>query len=259
MNFQEIDLSNLIPKVYAESADALVQPTFGTLDIGDNTTTRAAITLRANGTTNTAVTVGQEFEVEIRIETGNFSISEYRIVIDYDISKLSVIDAEPSTTGTQIQFQDTVFTVDSGDNTVTAAGLISLRAHTPAGNAVQVNRTIGKIRFQSQATGTTVIELVEGIDGTQLINENGIAIATTPNNLTLTASPGSATSISSTSSTGSTNGGSTSGGNTSGNGTGGNGLPATGLGDDLLSASPLLIGLMLVALGNNLRKARKRT
>lgn len=189
MDFLEFDLNNLIPKVSAQTTtDGQLQPTFGPLPVGSGPSTTASVTLTAD---KTAVNVGETFEVDIEINTGTFTINEYRLIIDFNPSRLTVQDAAPGQDGTQIEFLDTVFTVDNNQNSVSSTGRITLVAKTPSGNALQVNRAVATIQFQAQSTGTTTIDTVEGSIGTQLINQNGVAIASSSNSLTITASTGS--------------------------------------------------------------------
>src|SRR5690606_1693131 len=125
MNFLEFDLGNLIPAVNAQELDGLLQPTFGPLELDTGGGTTSSITLTASSTN---VTVGESFDLDIEIKTGAFTINEYRIVIDFNPTRLSVVDAENTVSGTQIEFLDTVFEVDEGDNTVSTAGRITLIA-----------------------------------------------------------------------------------------------------------------------------------
>jgi hypothetical protein len=249
MDIFEFDISELIPKVSAQPTDTAAQPTFGTLDISGGGTSIASVSLTAD---STAVAVGQTFEVDIDIATGSFTVKEYRIVIDFDTTRLSVVDADTTTSGTQIDFLDTVFAVDPGNNFVSASGRITLVAQTPSSNALQINRTVARITFQVQDTGTTTIEPVSGIEGTQLINENGIAIASSLNSLTVSASAQSSTT-SSSATTGSTSSAASSSSQSVTT------IPETALGDDILSISPLLIGLLLLWLGVSLRRERQKT
>jgi hypothetical protein len=257
MDLVEFSLDKLIPKAGATGLDANIQPTFGNLDIGTNVGTTSSISLTAS---STSVIVGSEFDVDIKIDTKGTPISEFEIVIDFDTAKLTVKDSDTTKAGTQIQFLDTIFEVeDTGGNNVSlSTGRIVLRAATPTNIAYEINnRSIARIKFQSQATGTTVIETVGGSSGSKLINSRGTAIATIINNLT----------ISSTQRTGSTNSGTTtgtpptttngsSGSSNNGNTTGGN-LPDTGI-EDIAAVAPLLIGVILVSFGITLSNARKK-
>lgn len=237
----------------AQSANSTAQPTFGILDGGSTPTTLATVTLTAS---STAINIGDTFTVDVQINTGNFLINEYRLVLNFDAARLSVVDSEPNVAGNQIEFLDSIFDVESGGNSVTA-GKINLTASTPSGNALQVNRTVARIKFQAQSLGTTTITPASGVQGTQLINQNGIALATTLNSVTVVLRQGQNTTVTTTTTTNNTT--TSSGSNTStttSNPGGGGNLPDTGIGD----SNPLILimGAMLVILGINLSRQRKR-
>lgn len=250
MPWRELDL-NLVPHVGAQSsADALLQPTFGSLEGVISSGPTASITLTAS---DTNLNVGDNVDVDIEVKTGTFTINEYRIVIDFDPTKLQVIDAESNTPGTQISFLDTVFSVNSGDNTVSSAGRITLIAKTSSGNALQVNRKIAKITFQAQSTGSSVVQTVTGATGSQLINQNGVAIANSVNSITLNLG----NTIPSTSKSSQTKTTSQTV-NTSTTSSGSGQLPDTALSDDIGTVITLLFGLALVLLGAMLHRNRKK-
>lgn len=250
MDFKEFQL-NLIPKAYAQTLDANAQPTFGVLNLGTNTGATASVSLTAS---NTSVAVGNTVDVDVEIKTGAFTINEYHIVIDFVTTKLQVVDADSTTAGTQIQFLDSVFSTEDGSNTVSPTGRITLIAKTPTGNALQVNRKVATIKFQAQSTGTTTVKSISGASGMQLINENGVAIANSLNDVTLAVTtqaqsssslPGG-TSSSSTVSIGSTSS------------AGGGSIPDTGLAEDITALFPVAAGVLLVGLGVALRKHRPK-
>lgn len=248
MDLIRLALEDLIPVVEAQGADTSAQPTFGTLTVGGGTSTSATVTLTSDSTN---VKVGDTFTVQMEVATGNFSINEYRLVVNFDPAKLRVVDAQSNNPGTQIELTDTIFQVSGNNNNVSAAGLINLIASTPSGNALQVNRNVARITFQAQSTGVAVIQPVSGIDGTQLINENGIAIASTLNSLTINLSQTGSTTSAATSSTSSSI--STSNSTSS---AGGGQLPQTGIAEDVVAAWPVAIGVLLVMIGYNLRRNR---
>lgn len=249
MDFSEFDINKFISKVSAQSLDGLLQPTFGDLDLGDDTGVLSSISLTAD---STSIGVGETFTVDVELKTNDVEIKEFHIIIDYDTSKLSVIDDQPTTGGTQIEFLDTVFEVEDGDNLVdTSTGRITLIAKTATSTAYQVNRDVARIKFQSQKIGTSVIEPVSGTSGSQLINENDVAVAVTLNSITISASTETSSSSSSSSS-------STSSSSSSSSSSGGvDEIPDTGLAEDIAANMPFLIGLLLIALGVMLRRARK--
>lgn len=255
MDFREFNL-DLVPKVGAAGADTSVQPTFGTLTGVETPGQTASIALTAS---STATNIGGQVSVDVEIKTGNFAINEYRIVIDFDPTKFQVVDAEPSTPGTQVSYLDTVFQVSGGNNSVSAAGRVTLIAKTPSGNALQVNRKVAKITLQAQSSGVTSIQTVTGAAGSQLINQNGVAIANSVNNLTINignvvTSSSTATSVSPGPGTSSTNTATTA--TSGGTGNGGN-LPDTALPDDVVALITLLLGLGLITVGVKLSRTKK--
>jgi hypothetical protein len=251
MSLREFNLQDLIPAVEAQSADTSAQPTFGTLEIGGGNTNQATVTLTAD---STSTAVGNTLSVDVTINTGEFTISEYRIIINFDQTKLSVVDANPNQAGNQIEFLDSVFDLAPNGNSVDS-GKITLIAKTPSGNAFSVNRAVAKIKFQGQNLGTTTIEPVSGIQGTQLINENGIAIPATLNSVTVVVSNTATTpTVTITPTTTSTSTSSV---------TSippvidpDDDLPATGILDG--NILPVVIGTILIILGVNLSRQRKR-
>lgn len=253
MNLSELDL-NLIPRVSATGGDANLQPTFGTLTGVVLPGTTASIALTAS---STSVGVGSQFSVDVEIKTGSFTINEYRIVVDFDPTKLQVVDAEPNTPGTQVSFLDTVFQVSGGSNSTSAAGRITLIAKTPSGNALQVNRKVAKITFQAQNMGTSNVQTATGATGSQLINGNGVAIANTVNNLTINIGVQSSTSTATTNTTSRPSSSTTANTNTTTSSGGGGVIPDTALPDDIVAVLTVLIGLGLITLGVKLRRSRK--
>lgn len=253
MNLSELDL-NLIPRVGATGGDATLQPTFGNLTGVSIPGTTASISLTAS---STSVGVGSQFSVDVEIKTGTFTINEYRIVVDFDPTKLQVVDAEPNTPGTQISFLDTVFQVSGGNNSTSAAGRITLIAKTISGNALQVNRKVAKITFQAQSTGTSNIQTATGATGSQLINANGVAIANTVNNLTVNIGTQTVSSSVSSSVSSNTSIGTTSAASNTTSSAPGTVIPDTALPDDIVAVVTALIGLGLITLGVKLRRSRK--
>lgn len=253
MNLSELDL-NLIPRVGATGGDANLQPTFGTLTGVSIPGTTASIALTAS---STSVGVGGQFTVDVEVKTGSFTINEYRIVVDFDPTKMQVVDAEPNTPGTQISFLDTVFQVSGGNNSTSAAGRITLIAKTISGNALQVNRKVARITFQAQSTGTSNIQTATGASGSQLINANGVAIANTVNNLTINIGTQSVTSSATSSVSSNTTATTTTSDSSTTTSAPGTVIPDTALPDDIVAILTVVIGLGLITLGVKLRRSRK--
>lgn len=175
---------NLIPVVSAQDFDALSQPTFGSIDIGTSNGQAATVLLSSSSTSST---VGSKFKINVAINTGEQQINEFKIVVEYDSTKLSVVDQDSNSTGTQIRLVDTVFTVSNPvtDNVATQTGRITLLASTPSGSSFSVNRNVAEIEFQSQSIGTAGIKVVQGSVGTQLIRSNGAGLDYSPNELSI--------------------------------------------------------------------------
>src|SRR6185369_220144 len=167
----------LVPKVHAQ--DATSQPTFGSIDVGGGTTSNALILLTSR---KTSVKVGDKFKVKVHVKTNGLTISEYRLVIDFDPAKLTVIDQDSVTDGTQIKLLDTVFTVadPTNDNTVSSVGRIRLNAAV-TGQTQAVDADVAEIEFQAQALGTTTVKVVEGVTGSQIVREAGVGLGFTAN------------------------------------------------------------------------------
>lgn len=245
----------VIPKVEAQSYDGISQPTYGLLDIAD-----AENQAELNFSTDSLTPgVGETFTVDVEIATKDFTINEYQVVVDFDTTKLSVLDVEPDTAGTQIEFLDLVFVAEVGDNNV-QDGRITLIARTPSGSALSVNRAVARITFQSQEQGVTVIEPVSTFEGTKLINQNGVVIDASLNSLTLNIGSAKTSSSSKTSSKTSTINSATSSATSSA--TPPEQIPNTGIFDEGLAIIPVVLGLLLVLVGARLqieaKKARKR-
>ncbi len=245
----------VVPKIEAQSYDGISQPTFGLLDIAEGENQA-----ELNFTTDTtSPAVGETFTVDVEISTKDFTINEYQIIVDFDTTKLSVLDSEPDTAGTQVEFLDLVYVVEPGDNNV-QDGRITLIARTPSGNALQVNRAVARITFQSQEQGVTVIEPVATFEGTKLINQNGVVIDASLNSLTLNVGSARTSSATSTSSSTSANATTTSATSSSSGPTQPpDQIPNTGIFDDGgLAILPLAIGLLLVVVGARLRGEAKK-
>lgn len=241
-----IDL--LIPSVSAQAengADALAQPTFGPINIGDgSSTTSASVLLKS---TKTSAAVGERFKVTVEVKTNEIQISEYRLVIDYDPSKIRPVDADPASNGTQITVLDTVFTPEDPeeDNLASTIGRIRLNATSVDGQRYAVNKDVVEIEFQAQATGSTTIKVVEDASGTQIIRQSGVGLSYTSNEITVQVNAQS---------TGNTNNntGNNTGTNTgTGTGTTGGQIPNTAISPEMLSAIMSLgMGFFLVLLGS---------
>lgn len=243
----------LIPVVKGQAIDAVAQPTFGRIDVVSEGGTSATILVRSN---KTSVVVGERFKATVSIATNDLTINEYRIVLEFDPSKFSVVDSDLNTTGTQVKLLDSLFLVENPetDNIVSSGGRIRLVAKTQTGNPFQVNRDVAEIEFQAQSIGASTIKIVQGTTGSQLIRQSGTGISFTPNEISIqigteqiptnpvTTDPSSRPNLipSDSPAQGVTI------------------IPATSFRDDVLSVLPILIGLILIIGGTKLYKSVKR-
>lgn len=169
----------LIPKVQAQSADAISQPTFGAITSGVGQTTSASILLNWD---NPTVRVGNTFKVRVELRTGDFRISEYRAVITYDRDFLSVVDKDPATPGTQVTMLDTLLTIQTpASDNLAADGRIVVSAEAPSGSDYQINKEVIEIEFQAQRLGQTKVQVATAVDGSRLNRLSGQSIAYTVN------------------------------------------------------------------------------
>jgi len=254
------ELLQIFPKLHAQETDAVAQPTFGTINISGGGTQNASVLLKSD---KTSVAVGERFKVRVEIKTNTITVNEFRIVVDFDPTKLQVVDQDTNTVGTQVKNLDTIFLVSdqSQDNTVSSVGRVRFVGKTASGNAFSVNRDVIEIEFQAQATGSSPIRIVTGSTGTQLVRQSGIGVSYTSNEVTLQVTTSSQTG---TGGNGGNTGGNTGTGNTGG--TGGTGdigtLPDTaipaGMGESIL----LVLSMVLIIAGLKLslegRKAKKK-
>lgn len=177
---------NFGQKLYAQQTiDAISQPTFGNINISGGTNQTSSILLNS---TSTSATIGQRFKVRIEVKTGTVSINEYKLVIEFDTTRLQVIDQDSTVTGNQVRNLDTIFTVPNPqtDNTVSSAGRITVLAR--ASNPSSLNREVIEIEFQAQTTGNAPIRVITGSQGSQLLRSNGSSVPFTSNQVTITLS-----------------------------------------------------------------------
>lgn len=246
-NFSEL----IIPKIYAQAADAIAQPTFGTLSTDQVPEVLSKVTLTSD---KTSVKVGEKFKVRVKIELAdNVKISEYRIVLDFTpTTLLSVQDADSAIAGTQITLLDDVFKITDPENNNTVssqAGRIRLVAKTETGNSLALNRDVAEIEFQAQALGVASISIAQGTTGTQLIkdSDNGTSVAFSINELTVNVTQGEII----------VDPGTNNGGVTTGEKQLPTKIPDTALSPTLESLLPFFTGIIILLLGLKLRSGRK--
>lgn len=174
-------LLNFIPisKVEAQTLDALSQPTFGTIDTGPGTGTNASILVSSSVT---AANISDTFKVRINIKTNSTAINQYKLIVQYDPAKLTVVDKNTQASGVQINLLDTIFqTANAATDNIATNGTITLTAKTASGTAFSVNRDVAEIEFQAQTAGTAEIKIVEGATGSALVRSNNSTIQYTSN------------------------------------------------------------------------------
>jgi hypothetical protein len=245
MDFFEGLLSQIVPKVAAQGA-AIAQPTFGTITTTPSTSELAKVELN---TATTTQTLGQNFTVEVVVNSNTIPIREYQIVLQFPTNSLSVVDAYPNEEGSQVEFLDDVFDVISQGNRVVSDINTGLTT---------INKTVARITFQPQRIGTTELKHLDTIAGTVLYNQQGIALSTTRNDLTLVIQNTTGTTTVSTTSTVSSTTSTISSSTTS---QGGNEIPVdtipdTGIFDG--NNLPFILGVLLVLLGISINSERKK-
>lgn len=241
---------NIIPKIYAQNPgpDAISQPTFGAINISGGGLQTSSVLLK---TTSTSTSVGERFTARVEIKTNEIAIGEYRIVLEFDPTRLQVIDQDSSVAGNQIRNLDTVFLPSNPqtDNTVSAAGRISFTGRIAEGNSASVNREVIEIEFQAQTAGASTVRVISGTSGSQLVRANGVSVPFTGNEINIEIST-------STSGSGVTPNPSTPP-SVGGNGGGAVVTPPTTLPDTALEAGVgdilvLLVGIMIIGLGTKM-------
>jgi len=255
-------MSNIIdfiaPKVKAQTIDAVSQPTFGPIELSGGSELNGQVTITAS---DTSVDIGDTFTVAVEINTNDVNINEYRVTIDFDPTKLTVIDADPNTDGTQISFLDNVFTIANpvDDNTVSSVGRIRLVASAPS-QPLTVNTQVAEIEFQAQSLGDTSIQVVEGNTGTQLIRQAGIGLSYSTNEVSISVEQETTQDDDQNDTTTS---GSTTTGSSTGSTSGTTGTivetPNTSISPGVLSFISLLFGGALITLGSMLWFNRRPT
>lgn len=177
----------LIPKIGAQSSDAISQPTFGAINISPGSITTSSILLNW---ANPVIKVGDKFTVKVELKTGDFKINEYKIVLTYNKDFLTVVDKDTATVGTQVRVLDQLLTIATpASGNVAADGVITVNAKAPSGADYQINKEVVEIEFQAQKVGTSKIQVLTTSSGSRLtrlngqplsfnINEIGVNIAT---------------------------------------------------------------------------------
>lgn len=177
-----LDLKELlIPTVNAQS-DTFVQPTFGPISGGSGGTTTGSIFLSVD---KTDIDIGETFTLTVSVNSNDIPINAIQIVVDFDPSLLTAIDADSSIIGTQAEIVDPVFAVNEPElnNTVSQNGRMTVLL--TSSSAVTVDGDIVQIQMQSQASGSAVISVNESLEGSVLQQSDGSTLAFTTNQNTV--------------------------------------------------------------------------
>ncbi len=175
-------LDFLIQDVSAQS-DATSQPTFGRIDVGGSDGGTSSSVLISSD--KTSMKVGETATLRVEIKTSDVSINEYRVVVEFDPQKFTALDQDESIPGTQIKLLDTIFAVEEDTDNSVSSGKMVLVAKTQSGNSFTVNRDVLEIKLQAQSTGSSIIKIVEGSSGTQLVRQTGFGLTFSTNEVTI--------------------------------------------------------------------------
>lgn len=253
----------IIPSVSAQQADAVAQPTFGTITIRGGTQARANVVLSSD---KTSLQVGEKVKFKVAINTGTNQISSYTIVIDFDPSKFTVIDVNSQVTGTQITKLDETFQFQNEEqnNRVDPSGKIIFTASGQ--NPVAVNKEVVEFELQAQQVGTATVKIAEGSSGTQLTRQSGTTITYTLNEVSLQirAQQGGDDNTNNNNNTNNNTNNQQNNSGTVNTVTGGttvpNQIPNTSIISDPISALLLFLGILLTFIGLRLGlKSKKST
>lgn len=171
-------LKRLVPVV---SADTIAQPTFGTLNI-TSTDTESGTRVDLESDQN-SVKIGDNITVKVFIQTGpDVSISEFRLVIEFDQNILSVVDQDLGTLGTQIKSTNPNFVVqDPSTDNLASLGRARLIASLSGGGdtSLSAKTEVAEIAFNAQSIANTSVKISTGSTGTQLKTSAGRLIGFT--------------------------------------------------------------------------------
>lgn len=228
-------------KVKAQTIDEVASPTipFDPPVVGTTPTPLVggdgpSITLT---TSKVTFATGERFKVQVVIDTDGEQIDSYSFQIIYNPGILRVIDLDPSTVETQIDFRDTFF-VASENSASQITGIINLTASTNAGSATITQRTVAEIEFETLVQGASEIEInqqnssLTGDSIDILSSVNSITINVAASGQPTPTSPVFATPLPEK-------------------------TPATGILDDLGLPNTIFIGALLVTAGIYLLRFRR--
>lgn len=157
------------------------------LILNTSTSAYAAVTFSLNPATQT-MAVGNTVNVNIMLDTGGQSVTGGTAVLTYDPTKLSVLDASPSSVGTQIS-SGTIFTNPLTNLADTVAGKITLDYGSPQ-STFSGQGTFGTISFKAltSISSTPVSFVLTGTRGTSAVYSGGANVLSAATNGSYTIS-----------------------------------------------------------------------
>lgn len=207
----------------------------------------AAITLSAND--SGSLEIGDEFTLDITINTFDNEVDTYTVVITYDAEMLEVSDADSASSGTQINYLNSIF--PSTENSVAVSGSTgTITISGDASDPLAFSRRIAEVTFTARASGNSNIAVVRAqsnvltADGTDILVDTGsesITVQQQSSSSTSTSTSTTTSSVSSTTSTSSFTPVSTSTTTTS--------LPDSGIINNTAIGS-VTVGILLVVAGS---------
>ncbi len=170
-----MDFFNLISKAKAQGADTVSLPTFPFTPPGGSTPVTPATDKKIINveTDSTAVKVGADFRVRIKVETKDTKVSSFHVNISFDPNYLRVVDSDIAQSGIQVDFVDTVFKEEL-NNVNNTTGIITVKGNIEADNATALSRTVAEIEFVAVKAGKSELKIIQ--DNSSLINTSGVDV-----------------------------------------------------------------------------------
>jgi len=134
--------------------------------------------------------VGEIIEVDIVIDTRGQEIQQFGVQLTYNPQLLEVVDAEPNTPNTQIEYLDTFFVVGTNQANQ-ASGIINLQADSDQGAASISGRSVATIQFRATSEGLGQVEVIQS--NSLLVDSKNTDILQSVNSLSITVSDSTGT------------------------------------------------------------------
>ncbi len=126
--------------------------------------------------------VGEKTTIQVVVDTQLKPISQYSVQILFSPQYLKIVDFDPTTAAIEVDFRDTFF--DATINEVSQQqGIITITAENPVGSSSITNRVIAQ--FQVEAIRTGFAELNFGEENTMLVNSSSENILASTNTVDL--------------------------------------------------------------------------